>query len=152
MKKSVRKTQIKGVVFFDLEFAKDERGWLVELFRHDFLRESNFPVMAYASLTNPGAVRGPHEHEFQSDLFCFIGPGNFELVLWESSYEERHLVGQDSPTAVIIPPGVVHAYKNISNHPGIVFNAPNSLFAGPGKCYPVDEIRHEDDASSIFKM
>jgi dTDP-4-dehydrorhamnose 3,5-epimerase len=155
MKKSQQKTEIKGVVFFDLLKFDDERGWLIELFRNDCLESINFPSMAYISQTKPNETRGPHEHEFQSDLFCFVGPGDFELVLWEKSlstlpYEERHLVGESNPVAVIIPPGVVHAYKNLSNYPGVVFNAPNKLYGGPGKCYKVDEIRHEQDKSSCF--
>lgn len=157
MKKSNQKTEIDGVVFFKLDRHEDERGWLIELFRNDCLLSENFPVMTYISQTKPGVVRGPHEHKTQSDLFCFIGPGDFELFLWEraghgSPYEERHLVGESNPTAVIIPPGVVHAYKNISVYPGVVFNAPNKLFAGPGKCYPIDEIRYEEDSTSPFTI
>lgn len=157
MRKSVQKTEIKGVVFFDLESHCDARGSLMELFRNDCLEETNFPRMAYISHTMPGITRGPHEHHEQSDLFCFTGPGDFELVLWEKtsgggSYEERHLVGESHPVAVIVPPGVIHAYKNISDKPGVVFNFPNRLYAGPGRCYPIDEIRHEDENTSQFKV
>ena len=45
---------------------------------------------------------------------------------------------------VVVPPGVVHSYRNLSERPGLVFNFPNRLYGGTGKCYPVDEIRHED--------
>lgn len=156
MRKSTQKTEIKGVVFFDLDILYDARGNLVEMFRNDFLEESNFPRMAYISQTMPGTTRGPHEHLEQSDLFCFAGPGDFELVLWEKNsgtpYEERHLVGESHPVAVIVPPGVVHAYKNVSDKLGFVFNFPNRLYAGPGKCYPVDEIRHEEEDPSQFRV
>jgi dTDP-4-dehydrorhamnose 3,5-epimerase len=155
MKKSIQKTQINGVVFFSLDRYEDNRGWLVELFRNDCLHSTNYPVMSYVSQTKPGVVRGPHEHKCQSDLFCFIGPGDFEFILWEKSglkdyYEERHLLGESNPVAVIVPPGVVHAYKNISDYPGVVYNFPNYLFGGPGKCYSVDEIRHEEDSATYF--
>ena len=53
---------------------------------------------------------------------------------------------------VVIPPGVVHAYKNVSQHPGWVFNAPNRLYAGWGKQRPVDEVRHENDPESPYQM
>ena len=43
--------------------------------------------------------------------------------------------------AVWIPPGVVHAYRNVGTIPGLVFNSPNRLYAGYGKREPVDEIR-----------
>lgn len=155
MRKSVYKTHIEGVFLFDLDFVSDHRGSLIELFRSDCLEASNLPLMAYASYTLPWVSRGPHEHRDQSDLFCFFGPGDFELVLWErrpgGAYEERHFVGESHPLAVIVPPGIVHAYRNISDKTGLVFNAPNKLFAGPGKCYPVDETRHED-VGSEFKL
>lgn len=157
MKKSKQKTQIEGVVFFDLEAYHDDRGFLIELFRNDCLEDFNYPMMAYLSETKPGVVRGPHEHKYQTDLFCFVGPADFELNLWHRRggflpeiYKEIHIVGSSNPVAVLVPPGVVHAYKNISDIPGIVFNAPNKLFAGPGKCYPVDEIRHENSSFSKF--
>lgn len=152
MKKSSLKTYIAGVFLIDLQRHDDSRGWLMELFRSDHLEPSLLPAMGYISQTAPGISRGPHEHKDQSDLFCFVGPGDFELTLWEnlsdksiSRYEEKHIVGESRPVAVIVPPGVIHAYRNISDKPGFVFNFPNRLYAGPGRCYPVDEIRHEND-------
>lgn len=146
MKRSSTKTEIPGVVFMDLERHDDSRGWLMELFRSDCLDTSDFPMMGYVSQTKPGVTRGPHEHIHQSDLFCFLGPAKFELTLSFSGCEEKHSVGEDNPVAVIVPPGVVHSYRNISDYPGLVFNFPNKLYGGPGRCYPVDEIRHEDVA------
>ena len=54
--------------------------------------------------------------------------------------------------AVIIPPGIVHGYKNVSRKPGLVFNGPNRLYAGQGKKEPVDEVRHEDTNNSPYTM
>jgi dTDP-4-dehydrorhamnose 3,5-epimerase len=34
----------------------------------------------------------------------------------------------------------------------VVFNCPNRLYKGPGRKEPVDEIRHEDDAHSRFRL
>ncbi len=53
---------------------------------------------------------------------------------------------------LIIPPGVVHAYKNVGAEPGIVFNCPNRLYKGTGRKEPVDEIRHEEDKSNRFRL
>ncbi len=141
---------IEGVLIRELERHSDNRGWLAELFRSDELDDSLFPVMAYASLTHPGVARGPHEHREQTDYFCFVGPSTFKVYLWDrrdsalSSGEKMTLLaGADEPKVVIVPPGVVHAYKNIGKVPGLVFNAPNRLFMGPGKSEEVDEIRYE---------
>jgi dTDP-4-dehydrorhamnose 3,5-epimerase len=137
----------------------DERGWLVELFREDEIEKQFLPVMSYVSVTLPGIARGPHEHVDQADCFAFIGPSNFKVYLWDNrkdspTYMTRQIVyaGQDAPRVVIIPPGVVHAYRNVGGRDGMVVNLPNRLYAGKGKKEPVDEIRHEDDASSPFKL
>ena len=151
--------EFDGVVFQSLSRYDDKRGWLMELFRDDELPIGNEPVMAYVSQTMPGVSRGPHEHVDQSDLFAFFGPGDFRLYLWDSRKGSATfgkffttIVGQSNPQSVIVPPGVVHAYKNISLHPGIVFNAPNRLYAGEGKQEPVDEIRHEDNEGSRYEL
>ena len=152
-------SQIDGVVFKSLGANCDHRGWLVELFRNDELPEDVRPAMAYVSATLPGVARGPHEHVDQTDYFAFVGPGEFKLYLWDARHDSATFgvrtvveVGESNPQAVIIPPGVVHAYQNVSSVPGWVFNAPNRLYAGEGKRSPVDEIRHEDRADSRYQL
>ena len=154
------KGKIHDVVIYPLKKFVDERGWLAELFRHDELAEEFYPAMAYISVTEPLFQRGPHEHREQADLFCFIGTGNFKLRLWDNRADSPTFnnvmtlfVGADNPQAVIIPIGVVHAYKNISTtEKGIVINCPNRLYMGEGKREEIDEIRHEDDPNTIFTM
>jgi dTDP-4-dehydrorhamnose 3,5-epimerase len=150
---------IDGVVWKPLSFFNDQRGWLCELFRHDELAEQFHPVMGYVSMTRPGIARGPHEHVDQADYFAFIGPSKFKIYLWDNrknsatfEHKEIRIVGDGAPFALIVPPGVVHAYQNVGDVPGIVFNAPNRLYKGPGKKEPVDEIRHEDERASPFRL
>lgn len=154
-----RDGEIKGVVVNSLTKALDSRGWLAELFRHDSLEEEFFPAMAYISSTNPGVTRGPHEHVDQADFFCFLGPSNFKLRMWDNREASETfrcvstlVVGQDNPASVLIPAGVVHAYQNVGEVDGIVFNCPNRLYRGPGRKEEVDEIRHESDSNTIFRM
>ncbi|MBE9528232.1 MAG: dTDP-4-dehydrorhamnose 3,5-epimerase family protein [Proteobacteria bacterium] len=149
--------KIDDVVVNELKKYSDDRGWLMELFRHDELAEEYYPVMTYISMTNPGVARGPHEHVDQADYFCFAGPSDFKLYLWDSressaTYKNRMVIlaGVSSPTAVIVPKGVVHAYKNVGNEGGLVINAPNRLFMGTGKAEAVDEIRHEELENSPY--
>jgi dTDP-4-dehydrorhamnose 3,5-epimerase len=61
-------------------------------------------------------------------------------------------VGADNPKSVLIPKGVVHAYQNIGALDGIVINCPNRLYMGTQRRESVDEIRHEDDPNTIFRM
>ncbi len=153
------KCDINGVVIRELKQHTDPRGWLVELFRQDEMVPEYYPVMAYISMTKPGVARGPHEHTDQADCFCFIGPATFRLYLWDNRPDSRTYgnkaqleLGEKNPTMVIVPKGVVHGYKNIDSYDGIVYNATNRLYAGEGKREPVDEIRHEDDPHSPFKL
>ena len=154
-----REGEIKGVVVCKLNKAFDSRGWLAELFRKDGVEEEFFPAMAYISSTNPGVTRGPHEHVDQADLFCFIGPSNFKLRMWDNREDSETfrcvttvVVGQDNPASVLVPKGVVHAYQNVGDVEGIVINCPNRLYRGAGRKEEVDEIRHEDDGETRFRM
>ncbi|HEU4836794.1 MAG TPA: dTDP-4-dehydrorhamnose 3,5-epimerase family protein [Pyrinomonadaceae bacterium] len=151
--------KIKGVVVRELKKYYDTRGWLTELFRHDELEEEFFPAMSYISSTNPGITRGPHEHRDQADLFCFIGPSDFKLRVWDNRKDSETfecvmtmVVGEGNPAAVLIPAGVVHGYQNVGDVDGIVINCPNRLYAGAGRKEEVDEIRHENVGESIFRM
>ena len=150
---------IDDVTFAPLTAYVDDRGWLIELYREDELAQENYPVMSYVSQTLPGIARGPHEHTEQSDYFAFMGPGQFTLYLWDTRLASPTcgnrmvvVLGESNRQSVIIPPGVVHAYKNTGDKPGWVFNAPNRLFAGEGKREPVDEIRHEDHHDTPYRM
>ncbi len=145
---------MEGVVLKELKIYEDERGWLGEIIRYD---ETDFrPVMSYISLTKPGQVRGPHEHREQTDYFCFVG--KFRVYLWDnrknsSTYGKYMKIDiNDKPYIVIIPPGVVHGYKNIGNNNGYVINLPDRLYGGWGKKESVDEIRYENMADSPFKI
>ena len=75
---------IDGVVVREIQRHHDDRGWLSELFRHDELDEEFYPTMSYLSMTEPGVARGPHEHQDQADLFCFLGPSTFRIHLWDN--------------------------------------------------------------------
>lgn len=154
------KGQIEGVIMKKLVKHLDERGYLCETFRSDELPSDLKPTMSYVSYTEPGIARGPHEHLKQTDIFAFMGPGNFKLKLWDNrksspTYKKwmELYAGQDKPLLVVIPPGVVHGYKNISSSErGMVLNFPDQLFMGPGKKEAVDEVRHEADLNSPFRM
>jgi dTDP-4-dehydrorhamnose 3,5-epimerase len=156
---SFRTGIIADVLVKSLERWSDPRGWLCEMFRRDELPANFDPAMGYMSMTEPGVLRGPHEHRRQTDYFCFLGPSRFRFYLWDNRpdsktfgiYQEE-LVGTRQPTCLLVPPGVVHAYRNEGRTRGLVLNFPDQLYRGPGKQHPVDEIRHEDDPFSPFKI
>lgn len=154
------KGKIHDVIIYPIKKFVDERGWLAELFRHDDIAEEFYPAMAYISVTEPLVQRGPHEHVDQTDLFCFLGAGNFKMRMWDNRADSPTyrfvmtlFVGADNPQAIIVPKGVVHAYTNTSAvEKGVVINCPNRLFMGENKKEEIDEIRHEDDPETIYTM
>ena len=150
---------IHDIEWKPLKRFNDQRGWLCELFRMDETAPEYRPEMGYLSLSWAGVARGPHEHVDQADLFCFLGPGDFQVYLWDNRahsptyrHKQVQVVGEAQPMSLVIPPGVVHAYKNVSALPGIVYNFPNQLYRGAGRKQAVDEIRHEDDPATSFVL
>ncbi|MFQ5800063.1 MAG: dTDP-4-dehydrorhamnose 3,5-epimerase, partial [Bacteroidota bacterium] len=83
----------------------------------------------------------------------------FKVYLWDNrkpspTYRNKMVInaGEDEPKSILIPAGVVHAYKNAGSKEGMVVNCPNRLYAGKGRKEQVDEIRHESDPQSIFEL
>ena len=153
----LKKGDIEGIIIKKLTKSTDERGYLVETFREDTFPDRLRPAMSYVSFTKPGIARGPHEHRKQTDIFCFIGPGNFEIKLWDNRKESSTYGkfieitgGKDNLITVVVPPGVVHGYRNISKENGMVLNFPDQLYKGWGKKEEVDEIRHEDREDEFY--
>ena len=153
------KCNIAGVEFKELKKHSDQRGWLSEIFRQDEIDNGKFPVMSYISMTKPGVTRGPHEHKDQTDYICFVGQSSFKIYLWDNRPDSpttgkffEFVAVEGGPVSVKIPPGVVHAYKNIGLAEGIIINSPDKLYAGHGKNEPVDEIRYENQPDSRFKL
>ena len=148
---------IDGVIIKQLQKYEDQRGWLTEIYRSDELDYR--PAMGYLSLTNPGVVRGPHEHRYQSDAFIFAGPGSFMLHLWDrrsespTNGESLHIeVGASNPCLVTVPPGVVHGYKCVSAEPAYSINLPDKLYKDIRKEKEIDEIRWETVEDSPYKI
>jgi dTDP-4-dehydrorhamnose 3,5-epimerase len=150
--------EIQGVVFKPLTVHQDARGGLAELFRSDELSTEFRPQMATVSWTEPQTVRGPHEHLDQSNLLVFLGPQLFQVTLWdnrEASPTYRHtlrrVVGGDQPISVLVPAGVVHAFRNLGQERGLSLNFPNRLFRGEQRQADDHAIRYEQDRTSPFK-
>lgn len=146
--------RIDDVIVRRLLQHNDGRGWLAELFRTDEVVGYR-PEMSYISVTLPSVARGPHEHLEQTDYFCFLG--NFSVYLWDNrkdspTYKNRTVIENADMLTVIVPPRVVHAYKNSGKTEGMVVNFPDKLFGGWGRKEKVDELRYENDPESPFKV
>ena len=148
---------LPGVRVEALPVFKDVRGSLHELFRVDEVPAGFQPMMACSSWSHAGVTRGPHQHVGQDDYFTFAGPSNFTVFLWDdrpgSALAEKGwliLTGEQAPTRIYVPRGVVHAYRNTGSAYGLVVTTTNLLFKGEGRRDPVDEIRHELNPNSPY--
>lgn len=142
-----------------LPVFKDQRGSLHELFRVDEIPADFKPMMACSSWSHPGVTRGPHQHVGQDDYFTFAGPSNFTVYLWDDRPGAARgakgwfiLTGDQAPTRIYVPRGVVHAYRNTGHTDGLVMTVTSLLFKGYGRRDPADEIRHELNPHSPYQL
>jgi dTDP-4-dehydrorhamnose 3,5-epimerase len=150
---------IDGLVIKPAAKHEDPRGWLAELFRAEELHASLVPAMAYMSLTHPGESRGPHEHMQQTDMFVFFGPGCFMVKCWDNRKASPTygnfttlMAGEENPVMLIVPPGVVHAFRNLSEVDGLMINLPNRQFNRNPEQRHSDEIRYETVKNSPYRI
>jgi len=150
---------LPGVRVEALPVFKDPRGTLHELFRTDEIPAGFKPLMACSSWSHAGVTRGPHQHVGQDDYFTFAGPSEFRVYLWDdrpgSAKAERGwfiVTGETAPSRIHVPRGVVHAYRNSGKVSGLVVTVTSLLFKGEGRRDPVDEIRHELNPDSPYRV
>ncbi len=148
---------LPGVRVEALPVFKDVRGSLHELFRVDEVPAGFQPLMACCSWSHPGVTRGPHQHVGQDDYFTFAGPSNFTVYLWDDRPGAAGATkgwfintGDQAPTRIHVPRGVVHAYRNVGTAFGLVVTVTSLLFKGKHRRDPVDEIRHELNPQSPY--
>ena len=115
--------------------------------------------MACSSWSHPGVARGPHQHVGQDDYFTFAGPSAFRVYLWDDRPGAAGPAkgwfintGEQAPARIHVPRGVVHAYQNVGHTFGLVVTVTSLLFKGEGRRDPVDEIRHELNPQSPYRI
>ena len=150
---------IEGVVFKPLVPHADRRGWLAELYREDELPARQHPVMAYVSETMPGVARGPHEHVDQTDYFAFLGPGEFLLVSLGcparfADPRPPHEGGGGRVEPAVRDRSARRGSRLQERRPGarLGIQRPEPALRRPRQAGPVDEIRHEDQPDSPFRL
>ncbi|CAN2040875.1 putative low-salt glycan biosynthesis epimerase Agl13 [Candidatus Magnetomoraceae bacterium gMMP-15] len=126
---------IDGVVIKDLTLFSDERGSLIEVMRCDDEEMNSANIkQIIASYSYPGMVKGWHLHSKQDDhLVCITG--TVKVVLYDyredsSSYKmiNEIYMGEKSPRAVYIPPGIFHGIKNVGQEISVVIGMPSLLY------------------------
>lgn len=109
---------LDGVEVFDRNSFLDERGIVGRIWRGS--ESIMIPSEVYMTKVNPGVIKGWHGYYTKSMLYVCVS-GNVKLVLFDNrednetyqDYQEIYL-GESDYKAVLIPPGVMNAFKGIS--------------------------------------
>ena len=126
---------IQGVIIKSLKVHEDvpdekepvaRRGFLMEILRAD---EEAFKKFGQSTFTvaYKGTTKGFHVHELQDDMW-FVATGKALIVmhdLRETSptfgQTETLFAGHDDYKLIVIPPGVAHGYKVLSDETVLLF-------------------------------
>jgi len=124
---------IQGVLTHKLRLIPDERGRLMEILRTDW----DFPKpigQVYMTTNYPGVVKAWHYHTKQTDQMTCV-KGMIKVVLYDGRKDSptkgeimEFFVGEFNPMMVVIPPGVYHGWKCISESESVVVNCPDQLY------------------------
>jgi len=141
---------IDGVKLKKLKVIPDERGRVMELLRSDDEVFQKFGQV-YVTTAYPGVVKAWHSHAKQTDYFTCI-QGMMKLVLYDARDDSatngevnEFFVGVHTPQLVVIPPGVLHGFKCISETEAIVVNCPTEVYNRDAP----DEIRADAHSKDI---
>jgi dTDP-4-dehydrorhamnose 3,5-epimerase len=141
---------IHGVIAQSLKVIPDERGRLMEIMRRDDDFFTGFGQV-YLSTVYPGVVKAWHYHSKQTDRFTCI-KGMVKAVLYDDRQDSptrgalnQFYVGEHNPRIVIIPPGVFHGWKCVSQCEAYVINVPSE----PYNREDPDEYRVDPHGSDI---
>jgi len=124
---------IDGVKTRKLRLIPDERGYLMEMFRSDWEEFEKFGQV-YVTAVYPGVVKGWHYHKLQIDHFICL-KGMAKVVLYDRRDDSptkgevnEFFIGEQNPTMLTIPAGVLHGFKGISAEMTLIVNVPDQLY------------------------
>lgn len=124
---------IEGVIVKKLKVIPDERGRLMEMMRSDDVFFEKFGQV-YMTTAYPGVVKGWHYHKVQSDNMVIV-KGMMKIVLYdarENSPTNKEIneffFGEQNPSLLHIPAGVLHGFKCISQTEAICVNIPDQAY------------------------
>ncbi|MFH0822245.1 MAG: dTDP-4-dehydrorhamnose 3,5-epimerase family protein [Pseudomonadota bacterium] len=122
--------RIEGVLVQPLRVIPDERGRLMEILRRDDQFFDEFGQV-YLTTVYPGVVKAWHYHRHQQDSFTCVR-GMVKVGLYDDregsptrGLVNEFFVGEYNPSLVVIPAGVYHGWKCISDYEAYVINVPS---------------------------
>lgn len=143
---------IPGVQIIPFPLWPDDRGYFLEVARIGQGGVSAFPpesTQISAALSFPGTIKAFHIHRVQTDYWS-PASGMFQVALVDlrpdsPAFGRRNTLyaGALRPWQILIPPGVAHGYKVISQEPGMLVYVTDHTYN------PADEGRIPHDEPGI---
>lgn len=141
---------IRGVKFKELVMHNDERGRLMEILRRDDDIFTEFGQV-YMTTNYPGVIKAWHCHSKQTDYVTCVS-GMIKMALFDDRHESptkgeinEIFIGDHKKRLIVIPPGVYHGWKNITDRESIVVSVINR----PYDRNDPDELRLPYDSDKI---
>lgn len=106
---------MKGIEVRNLTVHKDERGWLAEIFRPEFIGSKKFGQVTMTT-AYPGIVKANHYHTKKEEWYCVI-KGKMKLVLKDMKTKETEelILSGEELKIFKISPNIAHGFKNIGD-------------------------------------
>jgi dTDP-4-dehydrorhamnose 3,5-epimerase len=124
---------IHDVKMKPLRVVPDERGRLMEILRRDDEFFTGFGQV-YLSTVFPGVVKAWHYHNNQEDRFTCVR-GMVKAALYDDregspsrGMVNEFYVGEHNPCLIVIPPGIYHGWKCVSECEAYVINVPSKPY------------------------
>jgi dTDP-4-dehydrorhamnose 3,5-epimerase len=140
----VRVKEMKNVV-------KGSGDVLCEVFRRDWMLDDGQVDQVFQSVMNPGSISAWHVHHLTTDRL-FASVGLLQIVLFDGRQNSpthgqinEFRLGAVRPALVVIPPGVFHGVRNISDQPAVLLNLVSEAY----QCEDPDHWRLPLDTDKI---
>lgn len=128
---SVRKTDIPGLLVFDIEYPKDDRGWFQEKFQREKLVElglpGNFNIVQNNVSYNKsrGVIRGFHAEPW--DKYISVISGSVFVAYLDlrkgPSFGRVYTTTLTNSTAVYLPKGVANSFQVLEDNTYYIYSA-----------------------------
>ncbi len=103
------------VIIEPLEIHTDGRGFVFEPLQPDQMRHQN---NVHVVISNPGAVRGNHFHEYGTETTIIVGPALLKYKVNDKTEELNISAGK--VYRIVFPPQVSHAIQNTGANPNVL--------------------------------
>jgi dTDP-4-dehydrorhamnose 3,5-epimerase len=88
----------------------------------------------YVTTNYPGVVKAWHYHKIQTDNIACV-KGMIKIVLYDARENSatfgvvnEFFIGEHNPVLLIVPPGIYHGWKCVSESESMVMNVPTELY------------------------